>query len=697
MEKFFNPQSVALIGVPRQTGPGSFNNLENLLRFGYTGKIYPVNPKAEQICGIHSFPSVLEIPDQPDLAVISVGRDRVPLIFDQCSEKGIKRLVIVSQGFADGDQRGKQLQEELVTKAKQRNIRIIGPNTLGLYDLHANFTTSFMDLAKPPAPAPIALIAQTGLFMVASKTFSTRYFAKTVDLGNACDVDVSDVLEYFENDPQIEVIALHLEGIHRGKNFVETASRVSKTKPIIALKSGKSDAGARAALSHTGTLVGNDDIYNAAFERAGVIRVRDSVELQDAIKALSTLSAINGPNIGAITFSGALCIMVIDACEDAGLKLGGVPSDLRPNLLNGMPKWVHLKNPLDIWPIGMIRGNIPEIFETAFSALLDDEEIHGIVGAWFASDSPLLNDVNFYDSIVQLYKKSETTKPIALWIYGDGSEKAIQEREKIPGVACFPTIERCIRGLAFNHRYHSQRQKTAQTNPSIEIDRVCRDKVAAKGKNEKIVVGQDAFDLLRAYGISVVSGKAVKDIEEALGIAGSFGYPVVCKIGSKDILHKTEAGAIEMNIFDPAHLRSVYHRLALLLKNHGGDEDSQKIIIQKQMAGVEVLLGLKQDPQFGMVLVCGQGGIYTEVYKDIVHALVPVCLAEAHRMLEKLRFYPILKGVRGTNGVNIGQLADTMVRLSIMAEDVDELTEADINPFIASPNGSWAVDARFIW
>jgi acetyltransferase len=545
------------------------------------------------------------------------------------------------------------------------------------------------------------MISQTGMFLVASKTFSTRYFAKAVDLGNVCDVDVTDILEYFENDPQIEVIVLHLEGIHHGEKFVETAFRVSKTKPIIALKSGKSDAGARATLSHTGTLVGDDDIYNAAFERAferaGVIRVQDSTELQDAIKALSMMPQMNGANLAVITPSGAVGIIAIDACEDAGLQLGQVPAVLNHKLLKGLPEWIHLMNPMDIWPIGMIGGNVPEVFKTAYSALLRDKEIHGIVIVWFTPDSPLHNDVNFYDSITQLSKKAETKKPIAFWLYGDGFEKATREHENIPGAACFPSVERCIRGLAFNYRYYSQRQKTVLDIPPIEIDRVSMSKVVTKGKNEKIVVGQDAFDLLSAYGIGLVSGKAVADRVEALEFAELFGYPVVCKIGSKDILHKTEAGAIEMNIFNPEHLKVAYQRLVLLLKNQSGDEDSREIIIQKQVKGVEILFGLKRDPQFGMVLVCGQGGIYTEVYKDIVHALVPVTLAEAHRMLEKLRCYPILRGFRGSAGVNLNHLADTMARLSIMAEDIDALVEADINPFIASPNGCWAVDARFIW
>ena len=289
MEKFLNPKSVALIGVPRGTGVGSFNNLEILLRFGYQGEIYPVNPKASEICGVRCYPSVLQIPKVVDLAVISVGRDRVPAVFDECCRKGIRRVIIISQGFADGDRKGKELQDFIAARAKNSGVRVIGPNTLGVYNAYHNFTTAFIEHYKPVQPAPVCMIAQTGVYQVGAKLFCESGFAKAVDIGNACDVDVVDVLEYLENDSDTKVIVIYMEGIIRGKEFVHIARRIARRKPIIVLKTGRSVGGAKAALSHTGSLVGDDEVFNAAFEKAGVIRVKDHAELQDAIKAFTHL------------------------------------------------------------------------------------------------------------------------------------------------------------------------------------------------------------------------------------------------------------------------------------------------------------------------------------------------------------------------------------------------------------------------
>ena len=695
MRKFLEPESVALIGVPRSTGVGAYNNLEILLRFGYQGEIYPVNPKAEEICGIRCFSSVLEIPKIVDLAVIAVGRDRVPAVFRDCCEKGIKRVVIISQGFADGDEKGKRLQEELTERAKEADVRIIGPNTMGVYNVHASFTTGFVEHYKPENPDPVCMVAQTGVYQVGTTVFSPNGFAKAIDLGNACDLDIVDVLEYLEDDPQTKVIAVHMEGIKRGRKFIEVARRVMRKKPVIILKTGRSTLGAKAALSHTGSLVGDIQVFDAAFKRAGVTKVRTNSELQDAIRAFVNFPPMKGNRITIISATGAIGIIATDACEDYGLELGPVPSELAEKILKRLPEWIQLKNPIDIWPIGMISRRIPQVFEYALMEALDSEDIDAVAIIWVSLDSTLHTDINFHQIVERIQKKRNACKPVAFWFYGDNLHESVPRYEKIPGVACFPTIERAIRRLSYSYHYAQAKSEPEGERLEIEVDQNSVIDFVNSGRENKILLGEKAFSLLENFGIPVVSSGFVKSLDEALDVAHSLGYPVVCKVSSEQILHKTETKAVVLDIESDEELTGAYSRLDELLKNVS--DQAGKILVQKQISGHELLLGLKRDPNFGMVVVCGQGGIYTEVYRDITRSIVPVSIKESHDMLESLQIYPILRGVRGRKGVDLNLLSDMICRMSALGEHASGLREADINPLIVNEDGCWAVDARFLW
>ena len=453
MEKFMNPESIALIGVPRNTGPGAFNNLEMMLNFGYKGKIYPVNPNANEICGFRSYPSVGEIPEIPDLAIISVGRDRVMDVFIRCAEKKIRRVVLITQGFADADEKGGKLQTELAELAKAENMRIVGPNTMGIYNAFDFFTTAFVDFKRPAEPPPITIVSQSGVMLAAEGVFSIDGIGKAIDVGNMCDVDFVDVLEYLEHDPQAKVIAMHMEGMKRGREFIEVARRVTRKKPVIVLKTGVSTIGAKAALSHTGSLVGEDAVFASAFERAGVIRVADTTEFKDAIKALLHLPPMKGNRICFITTVGAVGIMVADALEKRDLVFADIPETLPELLLKGLPGWLAVNNPLDIWPIGMIGGNFTKSYETALLELLKSPDIDGIAAVAIATGSPFHSDLDLEESIARVQKKTGYKKPVALWLYMDNISKAIQNYEKIPAVSGFPSVERAVRALSFCRKY----------------------------------------------------------------------------------------------------------------------------------------------------------------------------------------------------------------------------------------------------
>ena len=368
MQLFFEPRSVVLIGTSRQTGPGAYNNLEMLLSYGYPGRIYLVHPKVPDIMGYKTYPRVADLPEVPDLAVISLGRERVVDTAVECAQHGIKRLVVISQGFADADARGAELQAELVRLAREHGVRVLGPNTMGVLNPFSGFTTAFIDVPRDPRPSPLTMVAQSGAFQVGASSFTGR-LGKAIDVGNACDLDVVDVLEYLADDPDTRIIALHLEGIKRGRLFLATAARVARTKPIIALKTGRSLAGAKAAMSHTGSLVGEDAMVDLALAAAGIIRVRTLVELLAVSRAFLKFRPMAGPRLGVATATGAFGIIAADACEDHGLELAPFPEPLRDLEEERIP-WHKLGNPVDLWPLGMVTGSFTGVFKRAVAGLL---------------------------------------------------------------------------------------------------------------------------------------------------------------------------------------------------------------------------------------------------------------------------------------------------------------------------------------
>ena len=378
MHLFFEPRSVVLIGTSRQTGPGAYNNLEMLLSYGYPGHIYLVHPKVPEILGYKTYPHVADLPEVPDLAVISLGRERMVPAVRECVEHGIKRLVVISQGFADADERGKELQAEVVRLARKHGARLLGPNTMGILNPFYGFTTAFIDVPRDPSPAPLTVVAQSGAFQVGAVSF-TGQMGKAMDIGNAADVDAVDVLEYLENDPQTRIIVLHLEGIKRGRLFLTTAARIARTKPIIVLKTGRSAAGAEAAMSHTGSLVGEDAIVDLALAQAGIIRVRTLVEMLAVSRAFLHFRPMQGPRLGVVTATGAFGIIAADCCEDYGLELAPFPEPLR-DLEEERIAWHKLHNPVDLWPLGMVTGSFTGVFQRSLAGLLQDEQVDAVLG-----------------------------------------------------------------------------------------------------------------------------------------------------------------------------------------------------------------------------------------------------------------------------------------------------------------------------
>jgi acetyltransferase len=503
-----------------------------------------------------------------------------------------------------------------------------------------------------------------------------------------------DVLEYLADDPETRIIVLHLEGIKQGRLFLNTAARVARTKPVIALKTGRSVAGAKAAMSHTGSLVGEDAIVDLALAAAGIIRVRTLVELLAVSRAFLHFRPMAGPRLGVATATGAFGIIAADACEDHGLELAPFPEALRELEEERIP-WHRLGNPVDLWPLGMVTGSFTGVFKRAVAGLFADKHVDAVLGVGPSFSSPRHTDLDIPGTVRELHAANPHHKPLALLLYGDEAARLAQVKEldREPDVACYNTMDEAVMGLAATWRYRQIIEAPPPGDFSLPRPAASRPgSLPASG----VLVGEAALNILKAYDLPLVPGVLALDEDGAAAAAPEMGYPVVLKIISAEWVHKSDWGGVRLNVNTETDLRQAYRDLAGRFRRRTPAGALDGILVQKQVQGVELLMGLKRDPQFGPVVVAGAGGIYTEVLRDVARALAPITADQADKMLQSLKIYPILQGVRGQTGVDLAGLAEALVNLSRLAMDYPEIRELDLNPVVAAPQGCWCVDCRIV-
>jgi acetyltransferase len=441
--------------------------------------------------------------------------------------------------------------------------------------------------------------------------------------------------------------------------------------------------------------VGEDHVFDAVFRRAGVLRVLTSSEMKDAMHALAVLGEMRGPRIGVVTVTGAGGIMCADACEDHGLTFGTLPPGLAARLKQGIPDWIHVSNPLDIWPIGMIGGHYADSYRLSLAELLKSDGIDGVLAVFPTTDSPLHTDLKLEAAFAGARHEAGNRKPMALWPYMD-VVPAIDRFEAIPGVACFDTIEQAVQGLSYCHQAHRLKNRHRLQPRRFTVDGAAQT-LAAKGKKEGILVGQEALELLGCFGIPAAAGTEAKSLAALRAAAKGMKPPFVLKLAGRTFLHKSEWGGIMTGIGNLSKLKAARETIAANVRAKDPGAVIDAFQIQEQLAGKEILLGLKRDPVFGHVMACGQGGIYTEVFRDVSREIVPVDGPTARSMIESLRIRPLLKGTRGEPGVDIDGLVEIIERLSFFASKNPDVAELDINPLMASAAACQAVDARIIW
>ena len=678
IRRFMEPSSVALIGVSSKVGKGSLNILENLIQLGFKGKIYPINPKIHELLGYKVLPEVGTVSGDIDLAVIMTAREIVPEMLEKCVKKDIKSVLIITQGFAEANEEGRILQSRIDQIIRKTGVKVLGPNSIGMINHFIPFSTSFVP--KRREESPIAFISQSGGFL---EGFSQFKIGKGIDLGNTCDIDFADALTYFEDDPQTRMIGLYVESIKNGKKFLEIAKRVGRKKLVLVLKAGRSEEGAKAAQSHSGSLTGEDSIYEAIFKQAGFIRIKSVEEFGDISRAYLNLPPVRGNCIGVITPTGAGGIVVLDACQDYGFKLVAFSEDLIEKMEPLFLPWQKIMNPLDIMSAGLAHG-YKKVYTEALEALFRDPKVDSI---FCILGEPTLKTVR---EVVHRYP----TKPLVSWVIGQSDDST----SGITYPVNYPSSERALRSLSALLDHHAFLMKTTGEKDTFVVDREKVKKILmmAKKPRQRVLV-KEAFSILRAYGIPIPPFKIVKTPEQALKVAGVLGYPVALKICSPDILHKSDVKGVRLEIRDSRELKLQYKDMISEVLSRVPNAKVEGVVVQKMVAeGKELILGAKRDPQFGPIIIFGWGGIYTEILKDFSCGVPPLTSEDAERMIFSTKVSKLLGGFRGSPPSDLLSLKEYLLRISQLVYEFPEIVELDINPIKLFQKGGMAIDVRVV-
>jgi acetyltransferase len=695
----FSPESVAVIGASRDEASVGHAVLKNIFLGGYQGKIYPVNPKAEQIAGLRCYPNIGSLPPPVDLAVIVVKAPLVPQVIDECGAKGVKAAVLISAGFKETGEPGRLLEEAVKRAVARHQLPLIGPNCLGLLNTDPKIRLNATFAKEMPTAGSIAFVSQSGALCTAVleyAKFEKIGFSKIVSMGNKAGLNEIDLLIALRDDPQTKVILLYVEDLAEGRRFIEIAREVTGNekngKPILAIKSGRTPEGARAVSSHTGSLAGNDEVYDAIFAQAGIMRVDSVEQLFDYARAFSDQPLPLGRRVAIVTNAGGPGIMATDACVRQGLTLPRLDSVTIGKLKTALPETAALNNPVDL--IGDAQH---DRYEAALNAVLRDDHVDGVI---VTATPQAMTDLKAIARVIAGAART-TPKPVLACFMGvtDISEgnRALHE-EKVPHYR-FP--EAAVRAMAKMCQYREWLERPRTTVKRFQVDGAEAQAQLENARREgrSSLNQSEALKVLKAYGLPIPAFETAATEAEARQAAAKVGFPLAMKILSPDILHKVDVGGVRLNIQDVAGTGKAFTEILHEVRRHRPDARLEGVLIQKMAPpGTEMILGIKRDPQFGPLLMCGLGGVYVEVFKDVAFRLAPVRELGAERMIQSIRSFRLLQGFRGNPPADIPKLIDCIERVSQLAVDFEAIEELDINPLIvyADGKGAAAADARIL-
>jgi len=692
LEKFFNPKSVAIIGASRQKGKVGYEILRSMLDADFPGKVFPVNPQADTVEGLKCYPDLQSIGQAPDLVVIVVPARAVPAVMQQCAAVGVKAVIIITAGFKEVGEEGRKLEQQVIQIAKQAGIRVIGPNCLGLIVPANKLNASFGGAL--PAVGATGYLSQSGALMAAILDMANANgigFSKLVSIGNKADVDELDIIDALADDPDTKVIAGYLESITDGNAFVSQAERISLRKPILLMKSGVTAAGAKAASSHTGSLAGSETAYEAVFERAGVIRCFSLKSQFDFAQGFAYQPLPAGPSVAVITNAGGAGIMAADAIEKQQLTFAKLSEGTIRRLAEKLPAAANLHNPIDV-----LGDALPDRYEFALDVVLDDPNVNSVVV--LLTPQAMTDATGTAKAIVEVAKK-KNTKPIFGAFLGAGKvaeANIILRNGQIPQ---YDSPEAAVLTIKVMTDYVRWRARPKRIVKLFSVNRHKAENIIERHLRQGIrQIGEaESKEILEAYGFVTPKDAVANTAEQAVNIAQQIGFPVVLKIWSPDIIHKSDVGGVRVGLETPQEVMDAFDLMMFRIPKKLPQAKILGVLVQEMCSGgKELILGMNRDPYFGPLMMFGMGGTMVEVMQDVSFYLAPLTSEEAKQMLVNTRTYKLLVGARGQQGVDIDAVAEGLQRLSQLVTEFPVIQEMDINPFMVGPLGTTpvAVDAR---
>jgi acetate---CoA ligase (ADP-forming) len=694
----FWPRSLAIVGASNREGTVGRELFSNVLMNGYTGVVYPVHLTAKSILGVKAYPSTLHIPDEVDMAVIIVPAVAVPATLEECGQKGVKAAIVISAGFKEMGEQGKLLERKVKEKADKYNIAMVGPNCFGMINTDARVRMNATFGRVMPQHGNIAFVSQSGALGIAALEFCQAQeigLSKFVSIGNKADINENDLLTYLRDDDETDVILLYLEDLANPREFMDIARGITgdgpRTKPILAIKSGRTTEGARAASSHTGALAGSDAAYDAFFEQCGILRVESLNDLFENAIAFSRQPVPKGNRVAIITNAGGAGIMATDAAIHSGLKLAELSVATKQDLRAGVPVTASVNNPVDV-----LGDADAERYSTALRKLLNDPNVDGAITIW--TPTLMAETKSVAEAIARV--APESGKPVMGCLMSLGNTKEIAKAlGNIPSYTLPETAVKAMSRMAYYGLWLNRPRTGVKSFSDVKTGRVREIIANVKSRPRRFVAEPEGHEILSCYGLPVLPSALVKTGDEAVAAAATIGYPVVIKIVSPDILHKTEFGGVRVNIKDETALRSEFATLMDTVKAKAPDADVWGVFVQKMAAkGREFILGMNRDPQFGPLIMFGMGGIMVELLKDVAFRVAPVRELSAQTMITEIKGYKLITGFRGAPPADRDTIVESIERLSQMAIDFPEINEVDINPFVAydEGEGACALDARIL-
>ena len=700
LHPLFHPRAVAVIGASRAPKSIGYRLLDALHHNRFEGHCYAVNPHASNIAGVEAFPSVRHLPRPVDLAIIAVPKDAVLSVVDECAAIGVRALVVITAGFAEVGAEGRQLQDQLLEKVRLHGMRMVGPNCFGILNtdpavrLNATFTSTF-----PPAGS-IAMSSQSGALGLALVAASERLhlgLSTFVSVGNKADVSVNDLLQYWEQDSATKVILLYVESFGNPRRFAHIARRVSRNKPIVVLKAGRTSSGKRAAGSHTAALAANDVAVEALFQQTGILRADTLEEMFALATGLSEQPLPKGRRIGILTNAGGPAILCADACEAAGLEVPELSQATMSRLSPFLPASASLHNPVDL-----IASATPEQYEQAIRALLASEDIDALIILYIAVTATDVDPIaeGIARGIEAARAQQPVNKPIAIgWmVETDRDRRFSLPHETIPTYSLPELPARVLGKIA---GYVQWRDRPLGMVPDFDdldipsVRAVCHNVLATRGNGWLTVTETRA--VLNGMGITLPPGGLAATAEEAATLAAQIGFPVAVKLASHTLVHKTEVGGVHLNLSSKAEVRRAYDEIATRLAQDHTLEAMEGVLVQSMVTnGVEVMAGMVQDPSFGPLIGFGLGGIHVEILGDVRFRITPLTELDAADLIRSIKGYRLLQGYRGHPPGDVDAIQELLLRLSRLVEEVTDIVELDLNPIfaLAPGEGYRIVDAR---